>query len=83
MRAMGSDKSIHVNHWTASMTTYSEKNTPAYPSFRRFIVDEATMLPVKIETYIMDIEKEDPEFVLNHELTELYGMKDLSPHSFD
>jgi len=41
------------------------------------------MLPVKIETYLMDIRKTDPVFVLDHELTELYDMPDLSPHSFD
>lgn len=55
VRAQDSDRSINVNHWTAAMTTYSEKNTPAYPSFRRFILDEATMLPVKIETWLLDI----------------------------
>ena len=83
VRAFDSNRSVHVNHWTAAITTYSEKNTPAYPSFRRFIVDEETMLPVKIETYIMDIYAEDPTFKLSHELTEFYNMRDLSPLSFD
>ena len=83
MRAQESDKSVHVNHWTGSITTYSERNTPAYPSFRRFILDEETMLPLKIETYSLAIDLENPEFVLDHEMTQLYDMPDLSPKSFD
>ena len=61
------------------MTTYV--NT--YPSFRQFIVDAQTMLPIKIETYTLDILAEEPEFVLDHELTEYFSMPDLSPKSFD
>ena len=41
------------------------------------------MLPVKIETYTLDIEDESPEFVLDHEFGDLYDMPDLSPKSFD
>lgn len=41
------------------------------------------MLPLKIETYTLDINAEDPEFVLDHEMTELYDLPDLSPNSFD
>ena len=83
MRSWESDKSFGVSHWSSSLTTYSEVLTPAYPSFRRFILDEETMLPVKIETYSMDINVEDPVFELDHEMTSLYGMQDLSPASFD
>ena len=83
MRSWESDKSFGVSHWSSSLTTYSEVLTPAYPSFRRFILDEETMLPVKIETYSMDINVEDPVFELDHEMTSLYGMPDLSPTSFD
>ena len=38
---------------------------------------------MKVETYRLDPEAESPEFVLDHELTEFYGMPDLSPASFD
>ena len=31
----------------------------------------------------MDVEAQDPEFLLDHELTTYYSMKDLSPASFD
>lgn len=31
----------------------------------------------------MDVEAENPEFILDHELKEYYGMADLSPASFD
>jgi len=41
------------------------------------------MLPLAIETWRMDVYAESPEFVLDHELTEYYGMSDLSPSSFD
>lgn len=61
------------------MTTYSHK----YPSFRRFIVDEETMLPIKVETWRLDVYAEEPEFVMDHELSHYYEMKDLSPSSFD
>jgi hypothetical protein len=47
------------------MSTYTEQ----YPSFRRFLVDEATMLPVAIETYRLDVLAENPSFVLDHEMT--------------
>ena len=59
---------------------------PSYPSFRRFILDEETMLPVKIETYSLQIDaerEEDIKFVLDHEMSELYNLPDLSPKSFD
>ena len=61
------------------MTTYAD----AYPSFRRYTLDEQTMLPIAIETYRIDVEAENPEFVLDHELSQYYGMQDLSPQSFD
>ena len=41
------------------------------------------MLPVKIETWAIDITQDDPVFEFHHELTEYYGMADLSPASFD
>lgn len=83
VRAWESNRSINVNHWSGAITTYSERHMPAFPSFRRFILDEETMLPIKIETYSMDITVDDPEFILDHELTELYKLPDLSPKSFD
>ena len=83
VRAWESNRSIGVNHWSAAMTTFSEKLKPAFPSFRRFILDEETMLPVKIETWILDINKKNPEFFLHHEMGDLYSMEDLSPQSYD
>lgn len=83
VRAFESKKSIGVHHWTGSITTFSERQVPAYPSFRNFILDEETMLPIKIETYSMNITREVPEFELDHELTELYHLPDLSPSSFE
>jgi len=47
------------------MTTY----VGTYPSFRRFVLDAETLLPIKVETYTLDIEAENPEFELDHELT--------------
>lgn len=79
IRAINSDKSVGLNFWTGSMTTFSFK----YPSFRRFIVDADTMVPLKIETYKMEVDAADPEFYLDHEMTEYYNLPDLSPQSFD
>ena len=80
-KSVDSGKSIGVDIWTGAMTPYAD--LPAYPNFRRIIVDAETMLPVKLETWAIDIEAENPEFFLHHEFTEYYGMKDLSPESFD
>ena len=55
VRSFKSNRSVSVYHWSASITSYSEREIPSYPSFRRFILDEETMLPVKIETYSLDI----------------------------
>jgi hypothetical protein len=41
------------------------------------------MLPIKVETWAIDITQDDPVFEFHHELTEYYGMDDLSPASFD
>ena len=41
------------------------------------------MVPVKIETWAIDITQDDPVFEFHHEMTEYYGMDDLSPASFD
>ena len=79
IKSWTNNKSVGLNFWSGAMTTYSD----SYPSFRRFIIDAKTMLPIKIETYRMDVEAAEPEFVLDHELTSYYNMKDLSPQSFD
>jgi hypothetical protein len=46
-------------------------------------VDENTLLPIKIETWTMDVQAKNPEFVLDHELTQHYDLQDLSPKSFE
>lgn len=79
LKAWTSGKSVGMNIWSGAMTTYSD----SYPSFRRFVLDEETMLPIAIETYRIDILAENPEFILDHELSTYYGMSDLSPSSFD
>jgi len=46
-------------------------------------IDEETMLPVKVHTYVFDHKEENPQWKWHHELTEYYLMQDLSPSSFD
>jgi len=75
--SISTGKPVRINISSGALTTFSS----AYPSFRRFIVDKETMLPMQIETYTLDPEAENPEFVFNHELTEWYGIADLSPSS--
>jgi len=83
IRSIGDKKPIGMNHVAPSITTFFGQN----PSIRAITLDVKTKLPVKIETYTFDIKKanendEDAKFVKDHELTETYGMPDLSPRSF-
>ena len=51
-----------MQFWSGAMTTHSD-SYPGFPSFRRFLVDVETMLPIKIETYSIDItDEDDPVF---------------------
>ena len=38
---------IGIHHWSGAMTPFDETHV-AHPSFRRYILDEITMLPIKI-----------------------------------
>jgi len=78
-RSFSSANPIGVNYWSGSTTTYGSNN----PSFRVFEVDVETGLPVKVHTYVLDINAENPQWTHSHELTEYYAMEDLSPSSFD
>lgn len=82
IRSVGDNKPIGVNHIAPSITTFTGRN----PSFRAITLDVKTKLPVKIETYTLDIVKANKddqfaEFTLHHELSEDYGIPDLSPKS--
>lgn len=60
VKSMKTGKSVGVHIWTGALTPYSA--LPAYPNFRKIIVDAETMLPLKLETWFIDIEAEQPEF---------------------
>ena len=79
MRSFNSSKAVGVQYWTGSVSSFGAVN----PNFRVFEVDEETMLPVKIHTYVFDLKEENPKWKWNHELTEYYNLPDLSPQSFD
>lgn len=79
VRSIQNDMPIGVNFWSGAMTTF----TFTHPSFRQFVVDAQTMLPIRVETYRLDLTQEEPNFELDHELTEYFDMPDLSPASFD
>jgi len=83
IRAVEDGKPIGTNHLGPSLTTKGGMN----PSFRAFTLDVKTLLPLKIETYTMDLLKANEDdkhaiFSKNHEMTEAYGLDDLSPNSF-
>lgn len=40
------------------------------------------MIPIRVETWKLDVNQNDPVFELDHEVTEFYNMTDLSPSSF-
>lgn len=48
-----------------------------------FELDEETMLPYKITTYMVDLRSKNPHWKERHEYTKHYDMSDLSPQSFD
>lgn len=72
-------KPIGVNFWTGALTTYHD----AYPSFRRFVLDAELMIPIRVETWKLDVNQQFPDFEMDHEMTEYYDMADLSPSSFE
>jgi len=78
-RSFETNKPVNVNQWTGSVATFSQNN----PSFRMFEIDEETMLPVKMHSYVLNLRDPNPEWKWDHEYTQLYGMKDMSPASFD
>lgn len=77
-RGFKSDAAFQSHFWTGSITTFEGNN----PSFRVFEIDQEHMVPVKIDTYFLDIAN-DHTWKHHHEFTELYGIKDLSPASMD
>ena len=57
------------------------------PSFSVMYVDPKTMLPVDIETWAFDLgyanKYDQPRWRRNHDFRTTYGLKDLSPSSFE
>jgi len=78
-RSFATGKPVGVQYWTGSVSAFVAIN----PSFRMYEVDEETMLPVKVHTYVFDLHDPNPEWKWHHEYTEYYNMPDLSPSSFD
>ncbi|CAI2362663.1 unnamed protein product [Moneuplotes crassus] len=83
IRSVKNRKPIGVNHLVPSFTTINNQN----PSFRVFTLDAQTLIPLSIETYTFDLQKanQDDKFAVferNHEMTQEYNMRDLSPSSF-
>jgi len=81
-RSIKDNKPIGVSHVTPSVTTHMYQN----PSLRVIELDAETKLPVEINTYTLFLDKanendRNAKFVLDHELSEHYGVKDLSPSS--
>ena len=64
-----------------SVTTYTNQN----PSFMMVDFDAATMLPINMTTYFMDLEKANaegyPTWEKLYDMKTEYGLKDLSPKS--
>ena len=70
---------IGVHYTTGSLTTFES----VYPTFRVFELDEETMLPVKIHTYKLDINSENPKWEFDHTLPEYFNLTDLRPKNID
>jgi hypothetical protein len=75
-------KPIGLNTIGGSVTTYTEKN----PSFMIVEFDADTMLPINMYTHTFDLDQANhegnrPEWFLQHDYLQEYGLKDLSPSS--
>ena len=72
---------VMVANVAGSVTTYSVQN----PSYMIVEFDQATMLPINMYTYYMDLAKANadgqPTWELLHDYKETYGLADLSPKS--
>ena len=82
VRAIDDKKPVGVIHISSSFTTHIDQN----PTFRVVTVDAETKLPLKIETYRLDLEKANKndlyaKFELSHEFAKEYNITDLSPES--
>ena len=82
IRSIEDKKPIGVIHISPSFTPHINVN----PSFRVVTLDSKTKLPLKIETYRMDLEKANrndtyAKFDLLHEFAQEYNLTDLSPAS--
>lgn len=76
------NKTVGLNFLTSSFTTFTGHN----PSFRVITLDVETKLPIEMKTYTLNMAKankndDDAKFFFNHELTQSYGLQDLSPSS--
>ena len=71
----------HLVFTPGSLTTYSNHN----PQFRIYDIDYETGYPVKAHKYFFNITAAnlgDPKWEKQYEITEEYGLKDMSPQSF-
>lgn len=76
------EKPVVVTSVGGSVTTYDFQN----PSFMVIDFDAATMLPVNMHTYYIDVDEANtdgsPNWTELHDYRETYAMPDLSPNSF-
>ena len=73
VRSVQSDKAIGVNFWTGAATPHFEIPTKANnPSFKRIVLDRETFVPVRVETYYLDLLNNKTSFEFGHEYTEYY-----------
>lgn len=72
---------MHLVFTPGSLTTYSDH----HPQFRIYDIDYETGYPVKAHKYFFNITAAnlgDPKWEKQYELTEEYGLPDMSPQSF-
>lgn len=76
-RASVSKKPISNQFWASSGTPFVGHN----PAFRVVEIDQETMLPINLETYIFDLSVQEPKWAFSHDYLEYYKLDDLSPKS--
>ena len=78
-RSFTTDKHISNQFWSSSGTPFTNKN----PGFRVVEIDQETMLPVNLETYIFNLTDANPEWKLSHDYLSHYDLEDVSPNSLN
>jgi sphingomyelin phosphodiesterase len=76
-RGVSTDKPVSNQFWASSGTPFTNHN----PAFRVVTIDQETLMPVNLDTYIFNLTDREPEWKFHHDYLNFYDLEDLSPAS--